>query len=185
MLAHLQFSPRELLCEVVALCTLCPPWEKLRASSPVAEVRRKCVQRALTVVALALLCALRPAAAQPPGTIPRIGVLASHNVVFWDAFRHGLRELGYIEGQTVVLEYRWAEGDEARFPHLAADLVRVKADVIVTWGTPATLAAKNATTTIPIVMASSGNPLGTGLIASLARPGGNITGVAPHLTVVR
>jgi putative ABC transport system substrate-binding protein len=89
-----------------------------------------------------------------------------------------LRELGWIEGHTVAIEYRWAEGRSERFTELAAELARLKVDVIVTSGTPAILAAKQATSIIPIVFAIAGDPLGTGLVASLARPGGNITGLS-------
>ena len=116
------------------------------------------------------------AEAQRATRVPRIGILGSHDVPFWQSFREGLRELGYVEGSTITIEYRWAGEREDRFPELASELVRFGVDAIVTWGTPAALAAKTATNTIPIVMAASGNPLGTGLIASLARPGGNITG---------
>ena len=123
-----------------------------------------------------LLAAPRAAEAQRTTRVPRIGILGSHDVPFWQSFREGLRELGYVEGSTITIEYRWAGEREDRFPELASELVRLGVDAIVTWGTPAALAAKKATNTIPIVMAASGNPLGTGLIASLARPGGNITG---------
>ena len=89
-----------------------------------------------------------------------------------------MRERGYIEGQNLVIEYRSADGRIDRFPELAAELVRLKVDVIVTRGTPAVMAAKNATATIPVVMAASGAPLGTGVVAGLARPGGNVTGLS-------
>src|SRR5262249_55356874 len=89
----------------------------------------------------------------------------------------GLRDLGYVEGQTIVIEYRWAEGEYDRFPDLVADLIRLKVDVIVTAGTPGTLAAKQATKTIPIVMAVTGDAVGAGLVVSLAQPGGNVTGL--------
>jgi putative ABC transport system substrate-binding protein len=92
------------------------------------------------------------------------------------AFRQGLRELGYVEGQNIAMEYRWAEGRFERLPDLAAELVRLKVDVIVSVVTQASLAAKNATRTIPIVMVAVGDPLGSGLVANLARPGGNLTG---------
>jgi putative ABC transport system substrate-binding protein len=118
----------------------------------------------------------RAADAQPMGRIPRVGVVAQ-NSPLWEDFRQGLRDLGYVEGRTILLEYRWGEGNDERLPRLAADLARVGADVIVTWGTPSTLAAKSATKTIPIVM-MSGDPVGTKLVASLARPGGNITGLS-------
>jgi ABC-type uncharacterized transport system substrate-binding protein len=93
-----------------------------------------------------------------------------------DAFQQRLRALGYIEGRTLVIEYRWAEGHDDRLPALAAELVHLNPDVIVTSGTPGALAAMKATKTIPIVMAASGDPVRTGIVASLARPGGNITG---------
>jgi putative ABC transport system substrate-binding protein len=94
------------------------------------------------------------------------------------AFLEGLHDLGYVEGQNLVIEYRGAEGQHEQFPDLVAELVRLKVDVLVVPNTPAALAAKQATRTIPIVMPSMGDPLGTGLVASLARPGGNITGLS-------
>jgi putative tryptophan/tyrosine transport system substrate-binding protein len=100
------------------------------------------------------------------------------NVDNLEAFREGLLELGYVEGKNYVIEYRSADGAAERFPQLASELVRLNVDVIVTRGTPAALAAKDATTTIPIVMAASGDPLGVGLVASLAHPAGNITGLS-------
>jgi len=93
-----------------------------------------------------------------------------------EAFRLGLRDFGYIEGTNITVEYRWAEGRYERLPELAAQLVRSNVDLIVTHGTPGSLAAKRATTTIPIVMANIGDPVATGVVASIARPGGNITG---------
>src|SRR5207244_8700123 len=95
-----------------------------------------------------------------------------------EAFRQGLNELGYIEGKNIALEYRWAEGKIARLPDLAAELVRLKVDVIVTCGPVATRSAKEATAMIPIVMAFDSDPVGNGFVASLARPGGNITGLS-------
>src|SRR5262245_59405556 len=94
------------------------------------------------------------------------------------AFRQRLRELGWVEGQNIVIDYRFAEGRLDRLPDLAAELVRLKVDVIVSLGTQGVMAAKNATETIPIVMIAVRDPVGTGLIASLARPGGNVTGVS-------
>src|SRR5438552_2108090 len=99
-------------------------------------------------------------------------------------FREGLRDLGYVEGRNIVIEYRWAEGKYERFPELIAELVARKVDVIVTAGTPAALAVQRATATIPLVMVAVGDPVSTGLVASLARPGGNSTGltsIAPDL----
>src|SRR5437762_7485261 len=99
-------------------------------------------------------------------------------------FREGLRDLGYVEGRNIIIEYRWAEGKYERFPELIAELVARKVDVIVTAGTPAALAVQRATATIPLVMVAVGDPVSTGLVASLARPGGNSTGltsIAPDL----
>ena len=95
-----------------------------------------------------------------------------------EAFRQGLRELGYVEGKNIVIEWRYADGKLDRLPALAAELVRLKVDVIVTAGPTATRAAKEATVTIPIVMAQDSDPVGSGFVASLARPGGNITGLS-------
>ena len=110
----------------------------------------------------------------------RIGFLgvesASALATRLEALRAGLSEFGYIEGKNIAIEFRWAEGKNDRLPDLAADLVRSGVDLIVTYGTPGTRAAKQATTTIPIVMAASGDPVANGIVASLARPGGNITG---------
>jgi putative ABC transport system substrate-binding protein len=113
--------------------------------------------------------------------VPTIGVLVIGNIdpeLFWRQFRQGLRDLGYVEGQNIGFEFRSAGGRLDRLPELAAELVRLKVDVIVTWFTPTALAAKQATHEIPIVMAETGDPIGTGLIASLPRPGGNVTGMA-------
>jgi len=123
------------------------------------------------------------ASAQQPGKIFRIGFLdsstASGMAVMVDAFRQGLRDLGYIEGKNILVEYRFAESQgDKRVKELAADLVRLKVDLIVVTGPNAGLAAKNATATIPIVMANAGDPVGAGLVASLARPGGNVTGLS-------
>jgi len=143
----------------------------------------KVTRAALTVVlALGLLAAPLAAEAQQAGRVPRIGFLGSTSPSdrppLLDAFRQGLRELGWVEGQNVVIDYRFAEGRFDRLPDLAAELVRLKVDIILGPGTPAAAAAKNATETIPIVMISVRDPVGTGLIASLARPGGNVTGVS-------
>jgi putative ABC transport system substrate-binding protein len=130
--------------------------------------------------------------AQQKGKVWRIGFLgaatASGSARRVEALRAGLRDLGYVEGKNIVIEFRWAEGNYERLPQLAAELVRLKVDVLVTAGTPSILAAKSATTTIPIVMASGGDPVATGLVTSLARPGGNVTGMAgfsPELMVKR
>ena len=119
---------------------------------------------------------------QQQSKVARIGYLAGSSITdnahYVQAFREGLHELGYVEGKNLVIEYRWAEGNFERLPDLAAELVRLRVDVIVAVGDPVILAAKQATSTIPIVMASVGDPVGRGFVASLARPGGNITGVS-------
>jgi len=131
------------------------------------------------ILALGFILALLDVEAQQSG-VPRVGYLGNSSpsleVDLLDAFRQGLRDFGYTEGQNIIIEYRWAEGKYDRFPDLLADLVRLKVDAIVTAGTPGALAAKRATKTIPIVMAVAGDAVGTGLVASLARPGGNVTG---------
>jgi len=122
------------------------------------------------------------ARAQQAGKVYRVGMLettsAALNAANLDALREGLRQLGYVEGQNLVVEYRSADGRPGHFSDLAAELIRLNVDVIVTRGTPAAIAAKKASNTIPIVMAASGEPLGSGLIVSLARPGGNVTGLS-------
>ena len=119
-------------------------------------------------------------AQQGPVNVSRIGFLGATSIAGSksrvEAVRAGLRDLGYVEGKNLAIEFRWADGMYDRLPSLAAELVRLKVDVIVTGGTPGTRAAKQATTTIPIVMAVSGDAVATGLISSLARPGGNIIG---------
>ena len=129
-----------------------------------------------------LLAAPLAAEAQQAGKVYRIGVLESTspalNAANLAAFQQELRELGYVERQNYAIEYRSADGRPDRFPDLAAELVRLKVDLIVTRGTTGALAAKNATRTIPIVMATSGDPVAAGLVASLARPGGNVTGLS-------
>ena len=136
---------------------------------------------ALAAIALALLAAPLAAEAQQPGKVYRIGMLLHDNNPSDPAriaFREGLRALGWVEGQNYVLELRFAEGQADRFPAFAAELVQLKVDVIVTAGPPPTKAAQDATKTIPIVMATHGDPVGRGAVASLARPGGNITGLS-------
>jgi len=123
---------------------------------------------------------LHAARAQQPN-VPTIGALVIGNISpeeFWREFRQGLRDLGYVEGQNIRFEFRSAEGQISRLPELAGELVRLNVDVIVTWFTPTTLAARQATREIPIVMAETGDPIGTGLVASLPHPGGNVTGLA-------
>ena len=123
-----------------------------------------------------------PTGAQPRRKVYRIGVLdttpASLNAVNMDAFRQGLRALGYVEGQNLEIVYRASDGRNERFPDLASELVRLKVDLILTRGTPAAVAAKSATPMIPVVMAASGNPVDAGVVASLGRPGGNVTGLS-------
>ena len=134
----------------------------------------------ICLVAGTLLSTGSFADAQQAGKICRIGFLdnstASGMGVLVEAFRQELSKLGWIEGKNIAIEYRFAEQKTERLPELAADLVRLKVDLIVTSGTPSSLAAKSATTSIPIVMAQAGDPVGSGLVASLARPGGNVTG---------
>ena len=138
--------------------------------------------RCILTLTLSLLAALLAAHAQPAGKVPRIGVImqgvppgASGDEL--DVLRQGLRDLGYVEGQTIALEVRWGEGQHERYPALAADLVRRSVDLIVAAGGSPARAAQHATTTIPIVMVVGNDPVAQGLVASLARPGGNITGL--------
>jgi len=142
-------------------------------------VNRKITVCLLTTVLLSIAPFL---GAQQPTKIPRIGYLTASSLSAQsariEAFRQGLRELGYVEGKNIVIEFRYAEGKFDRLPELAAELVRLKVDVIVTAGPIVTRAAKEATLTIPIVMAQDADPVGSGFVASLARPGGNITGLA-------
>ena len=136
-----------------------------------------------------LLLTVSVAQAQQTAKIHRIGFLVVPTRSFFsarmEAFRRGLRELGYVEGKNVIIEYRYAEGKLDLLPALASELVQLKVDVIVTTSPPGGQAAKNATSTIPIVFAGVGDPVGIGLVASLARPGGNVTGLstlAPELS---
>src|SRR6266404_3325517 len=132
--------------------------------------------------AVILLAVAVVAEAQQAKKVPRIGFLGaaypSTNAARIEAFRQGLRALGYVEGKNIIIEYRWAEGKPERLPDLAAELVRFKVDIIVTAGPAATGPAKEATNTIPIVMAQDSDPVESGFVASLARPGGNITGLS-------
>jgi len=134
----------------------------------------------LFILATLILAPVYPAHAQKQATIPRMGVLqlgAPPNANL-DVFIQGLRELGHIEGKNILIEYRFAEGKEDHLPELATELVRLKVDAIFTAGTPAIFALKQATKTIPIVFFSTSDPIGTGVVASLAHPGGNITGIS-------
>jgi ABC-type uncharacterized transport system substrate-binding protein len=140
-------------------------------------------------LALALCLALAPLAveAQQPGKVYRIGVLTNKasdpaEARLWQAFRSGLRERGWIEGQNILIEFRAAEGNTARLPELAADLVRLKVDLIVARSSTFVQAAKEATASIPIVFLIHADPVGTGHVTSLARPGGNVTGLTAMMT---
>ena len=136
----------------------------------------------LSAVATLMLASVFPAEAQQPKKVPRLGYLVANfpstNPARNEAFRQGLRDLGYVEGKSIVIEWRYAEGKPDRLPVLAAELVRLKVDVIVTAGPASTRPAKEATSTIPIVMGFDNDPVGNGFVASLARPGGNITGLS-------
>jgi putative ABC transport system substrate-binding protein len=136
----------------------------------------------LVTLTLAILVAPFPVEAQPPSTVHRIGLLrtgtASAEQPFLESIRQGLRDLGYIEGQNLIIEPRYAEGSDERLRTLAAELVQLQVEVIVAGGSAAIRAAQYATRTIPIVMASSADPVARGFVASLARPEGNITGVS-------
>jgi putative ABC transport system substrate-binding protein len=153
----------------------------------------KIIKKSVFCFALcAMVFALCPSAQAQQTKVVRIGFLgptsAASNAGRMEALRGGLRELGYLEGKNLVIESRWAEGKFDRLPELAAELVRLNVDVILTAGTPGIRAAKNATTTIPVVMVTSGDPVAFGFVASLARPGGNITGssnFSPELSAKR
>src|SRR5216684_419917 len=136
----------------------------------------------VALVALGAATASRASLAQPQGKVWRVGFLsptsASFSSPYTDAFLKGMRELGYVEGRNLVVEWRFADGKLERLPGLAAELVQLKVDVIVVQSSPAISAAQKATTTIPIVMTSAGDPVGSRFVKSLARPGGNITGLS-------
>ena len=142
----------------------------------------------LALVAGWLLTLAPGAGAQPGGKLYRIGMLErtppATNAANLDAFRQSLRTLGYVEGRHFAIEYRSAEGRDERFPSLAAELVRLRVDVIVARGTPAALAAKHATTAIPVVITGVGDPVGQGVVASLAHPGANVTGLSAAVTAI-
>jgi putative ABC transport system substrate-binding protein len=141
---------------------------------------RKAVFLILLVVVLLTVAVI--AEAQQSTKVPRIGYLGlsvpSANVARIEALRQGLRDLGYVEGKNIVVEWRWAEGKADRVPGLAVELVKLKVDVIVTQGPAVTRLVKEATVTLPIVMGFDNDPVGNGFVASLARPGGNITGLS-------
>jgi putative ABC transport system substrate-binding protein len=142
------------------------------------------MMRKVSVFICLLLAVFLPAVstgAQQTGKIPRVGLLdrgIAASAVYLDAFRHELSKLGWIERKSIIIEYRFAEGKTDRLPELAAELVRLKVDVLVATGSEPTFAAKSATTSTPIVMTSFPDPVGEGLVASLARPGGNVTGLS-------
>ena len=146
------------------------------------SLRRREFLTLLTGAAVATLGWPNSASAQRGARVRSIGFLGATTPTIWTAnltaFNTRLRELGWIEGSNLAIEYRWAEGRESRYAELAAELVQQKVEVIVTAGTTATMAVKQATSTIPIVFAAAGDPVGTGLVASLARPGGNVTGLS-------
>jgi putative tryptophan/tyrosine transport system substrate-binding protein len=152
-------------------------------------VRKKFLLFVLTTLFLA---SVNPTHSQQKSKVPRIGYLdsstASGSAVLWEAFRQELSKLGWIEGKNIAFESRFAEHKTKRIPELAADLVRLKVDLIVVSEPTPALAAKSATTTIPIVMTTVGDPVAVGLVASLARPGGNVTGLSslsPELNTKR
>jgi putative ABC transport system substrate-binding protein len=129
-----------------------------------------------------------PLGARAQQKIPRVGFMGNSTAALEgnlvNSFRDGMRDLGYEEGRNIVIDYLWAEGKYERFPALVAEFIAAKVDVIVTAGTPAALAVKGKTTTVPLVMVAVGDPVGTGLVQNLARPGGNLTGlssIAPDL----
>src|SRR5215475_1560755 len=143
----------------------------------------------ILLVSLALASVHPAEAQQPAGKVPQIGFLTTGSQVTAapsiEAFRQGLQELGYVEGKNINIQYLYAEGGSERLPQLAEELIRRKVDVIVAPGTPAVRAAKQATTTIPIIFPGVADPVAFGFVASLARPGGNITGLtnyAPELS---
>jgi putative tryptophan/tyrosine transport system substrate-binding protein len=148
----------------------------------IADCRFSIGATAIFVIAFALSFVAAPLAvdAQQGQKTPRIGFLSPGNATSspTDAFRQGLRELGYAEGQNLVVAYRWADGHTARLPALAAELVQLRVEVLVATNNPAVLAAKQAIGNIPIVCVACSDPVGTGLIDSLARPGGNVTGLS-------
>src|SRR5580765_3648578 len=157
-----------------------------KMSGSVSDNRKSALQNPKWVGVVAIGVAFTMAGAvtqaQQPTKVPRIGYLAvnslSDNAARIDAFRQGLRELGYVEGKNIIIEWRSAEGKPDRLPALAAELVSLQVDVLVSYGPTPTRAAKKATTKVPIVMSFDGDPVGSGVVASLARPGGNITGLS-------
>jgi len=137
-------------------------------------------------IALAAMIAPIHAGAQDSGKVPIVGFLGATTPTVWSAFLppflQRMRELGWVDGQNIAIQYRWAEGRDDRYAEFAAEFIRMKAAVIVTSGTGPVISVKNATSEIPIVFAAAGDPVGTGLVASLARPGGNVTGLSNQQT---
>jgi putative ABC transport system substrate-binding protein len=142
----------------------------------------RCTLWSIITLVCSLLATLGAAEVQPRAKVPRIGFLGSSSPTSYEpiitAFWQGMHEFGWVEGDNVTIEFRWAEGELERLPALATALAHLGVDVIVTQGTPAAVAAKNATQTLPIVFVQVGDPLGSGLITSLAHPGGNLTGLS-------
>src|SRR5262245_63948304 len=143
--------------------------------------------RSIVTLLVSLLAVPLATAAQPSGKVYRIGFLSTEPppAYLWEALLDGLRERGYSEGRNLVFERRFSEGNAERFPKLAAEMVQLRVDLILVHTTPAAIAAKHATQTIPIVFPTAIDPVGAGLVASLARPGGNLTGLsslAPELS---
>lgn len=159
--------------------------ESLVAGGMTAAISRRAF---LGSVASACLAAPFAVAAQEPERLYRVGMMERTsigiNAANVQGFRQGMRALGYVEGESFAIEYRSADGQDARFPGLAGELVRLKVDLLLTRGTPAALAAKNATATIPVVIIGVGDPVGQGLVQSLAHPGGNVTGLSAAVTEV-
>ena len=152
--------------------------------NPKSKIQNRKLVGLLAIVVALTVCGARAEGQQPK--THRIGVLRAGSLPdpFLEAFRQGMRDLGYIEGKNILIEYRYAEGKSDRLQNLAEELVRLKSDVIVTADTPPIRAAKNATTEIPIIMGNVADPVAAGLVASLSRPGSNITGLstlAPEL----
>jgi putative tryptophan/tyrosine transport system substrate-binding protein len=146
------------------------------------RLRTRTIAILMLLVTLGALVAPLEGDAREAGKVPRVGSLGprtrADGAPFLDAFVRGLRDLGWVEGKNIAIEYRWAEGRSDRLAELAADLVRLKVDVILAANTQAAVAARNATRTIPIVMGTAGDPVAIGLVASLAQPGGNVTGLS-------
>ena len=174
-------NPKPVLSQVEGSKTY--PFDKLRAGSDLCRRLENSKWVGILAIAVTFAMCVAVVEAQQPTKILRIGFLdistAASITVFLEAFRQEMSKLEWIEGKNLIIEYRFAENKgQERLPELAAELVRLKIDLIVVRGTPATLAAKSVTTTIPIVMAASADPVGAGLVASLARPGGNVTGLS-------